>query len=132
VLRRTHHPSGWRWRSERQSPWEENCWKQWFQIRYAQNPEEAGTPGEHRARREANPRRRETDSHEVPYPEGGLPAVSLAAGAARLCSNRMHPVRTSRSGGSEAGAGGQRQEGCGRREALRLRVEGKALKGTTP
>jgi len=90
------------------------------------------TPREHRSRRVVSPARRDTDSGEVPGLEGerhGQRMLRATGGSAAL-------PRTGRPSPKEAEdirrTRRQRQEGCGRREALRLRPEGKALKGHNP
>jgi hypothetical protein len=74
---------------------------------------------------------RDTDSTEVPDLEGEhADSTEVEAVAPSAASAGYVPRR----GRSEApdGAASQRQEGCGHREMLRLRVEGKALQGETP
>ena len=99
--------------------------------RLGTNPEEAGTPREHRAPCKANAAHRATDSAEVPNPEDGRCVSDVVdagrdAGAAPAGNAKALP------GTDDRHAQRRRQEGSGHRKVLRLRAEGKALKGENP
>jgi len=74
---------------------------------------------------------RVTDSDEVRSPEDESRVErSAEAGSGRTPTPRQK--RPARPAEDERKACDERQEGCGRREAPRLRTEGKALKGRNP
>jgi hypothetical protein len=108
--------------------------------RAARRPRPSGTalerirnPREHRAHVTVNSRACVTDSGDVPGPEvergPGHPPGSTwcTPPALRERAGYWRHDATKGMTGAE-----QRQEGRGRREALRHRLEGKALKGRTP
>jgi len=75
---------------------------------------------------------RETNSGEVPGPEDGRPTHARAQYGYTRNRGGRGPQRQYGPCCERRTSNRQRQEGCGRRETLRLRREEKALEGRTP